>query len=1471
MRRFLPVLATLSSSFVAHAATEPTRATPLESRVESQALVQKLLREGKIMRSRDAKRGMRGVAYSVFQGTKIEKFNVEILGSLERVMGGGDLVMIRVLDGPVVKRQSGIIQGMSGSPVYVNGKLLGAIAIGFGFPKEPIGGVTPITQMIEATLPDNSKPKLPVKIAGGFVDETYRAKSPIRVANRLVSQVDVSLNPRKAAFSGSPLSSTMTMRPCTRLILLSGVSPNNIGRWNRMFAPYGLTPMISGGMMSSAMRAQVFGPSSKKSNVKANLAPGAAIGVQLASGDIDATGIGTVTYRLGNRVLAFGHPMFGLGSVSMPMTTAYVHDIFPSYEISFKLASPIQSVGELQQDSAFAVGGTIGRRAQTIPLRIHIQDPAKKINRRFNVRLIKDPLFTPELLTSILSEAVQTTLGLDSNKTIKTSLNLKLSNGPDIRRFNTSYAGDVVIASALSEVLDTLSLTQQNPFEKGTLAGLDFNVEVVPGRSTARIRRIFADRNRVKAGESVIVSVELEPTGKPDEIVTQRFTVPVPADAPRGVLRVAVSPAELYWAARSRVGGAPPRPNNLRELIGAYEKVGASNVLVLQASTPEQFLLIDRKKVANPPALWNRLVPATPSSSLGSFNEVVEQRQNSEWVLSGLETLSLPVESTRASDRQRPEAATSGDGGTTGSNPNASSGDAAAAIESIIDDPLTPLSSSTKDVSFARARRLLEGDFRVPFASVRAFDEMFGVALESANRAQTTPAARAEVVAPKVATPVGTPTPTPATTPTPVPTPDASANAIARPAGRWIQKSAADFRRGRFEGTLVRDDGTLAPGPAQSLVASSGEPVAWSLAAAPDGTIYAGTGYSGRLLEIKNGVSSVLYEGPEVAVSALALDGEGNLYAGVSPGGRVYRFAPDGTKTTILQSGETFVHVLKIRGNELLVGTGGERGRLYRVPLRGETEVNRKPFAILPMKHLRSLAVRGEEIFAGGADEAVLARIGSDGTVSALFQATVGAINSTNAPEISGGSSGPTVVIITPGGGAPSQGQSSPIFSDGGGSFGGSGISGNEITAVAATPDGTYFGTLGNGAVSRWTAARGVETVWSGSGRSIYALEATATGEVLAATDGGEVWRLTPDGTETRAARVLDAPQPQVLSLASSGNRVFAGTANNAAIYEIGAATGGATYTSNVFDAGQLVRWGALRTLGEGATIETRTGNLLEPDATWNAWTPLQDGQIASPAARYLQYRARLGESGTVSRVEALFRAPNRAPRAAWTFPLGGDFVSGKKTLTWTATDPDSDVVRSVVELQKPDGSFTALETKAGQTNLEWDSTTVPDGTYRVRLNTSDAARNPEDPLRDVALSLPFTVDNTKPTIQNARAEAGEGGWTLRATGSDASPLAGAEWRTVVAETTPASSTPTASSTKDAKAPAATIKPVATPTTPQWQAMASLDGVFDQKTESLVARLEDSPGAPRLAANQKIEVRLRDAAGNASTTTVVLP
>ena len=1062
MRFLMPIAAALLVTSpaipTAFAQTRPDNLTPLKPAPEAKSLVDQLLREGKVMRPSEAKRGMRGYGLSVFQGTKVERFNIEVLGTLERVNGGGDLVMIRVLDGPVVKRQSGIIQGMSGSPVYINGKLLGAIAIGFGFPKEPIGGITPITQMIEGALPDNAPKAAPVKVAAdltrrvaGFsaakatadeqtfsappraIEGAYTPREPLQIGARRVTRVAVSSDLSVPDWTrGADGQSVMTMRPCTRLVLLSGVSPQSLPRWTKLFSPYGLTPMIGGGAMSRAAKAQVFGTPSTKTGVKANLAPGAAIGVQLASGDVDATGVGTVTYRLGNRLLAFGHPMFNLGSVSMPMTTAYVHDIFPAYDISFKLASPIDVVGELQSDTNFAIGGTVGRVAQTVPMHISLVDPAKKIDRDWNMKLIRDPLFTPQLATNIAVEALQSTLGLDSSKTVNVAFRMRLKNGELIDRRDTVYSDGPVIQGALGEMLTALAITQQNPFEKGDIAGIDLRVEIVPERKTATIRQITADRNRVKAGETVTITVELEPTGQPDVTITRRFVVPVPADAPNGLMRVAVGPANAFWSLQSRVGGEPPNVGNLSELLDAYERVGASDVLELQASTPDRFLLVDRKKVSDPPPLWGRLVPQTASSSLRAYNETLDLKQKSEYVLSGQQFLALPVESQRPSDRNEPVGAIDDDNQ---NSPNSFS-------DSMDDGGSTMVEIGGEDDDMASdwTRFDAPGNYR------RTLGKLNLQIPSKGNEPPTLPGGEPAVPLPTV-TPAPVPVPTATPTPTPSPTPDPKADSIARPPGRWIQNTAADFGSGNFYGAVVRDDGAIVPGPREKELLSSAEPVAWSLAVAPDQTVYVGTGYNARLLQLRGGVSRVLYQGPEVAISALALDSDGTLYAGASPGGRVYRIRPDGKREILLQTRETFVHALKLTPQGLYIATGGPRAALYRLDNPATVSANpvAKPLVVLPQTHLRSLEVVGGDVYAGAGDDAVLYRVDAAAQPTALYQATN---PSTRGGTITIQSGGQTRVIPVGPNGQPVQGgaaanvPTNPLQRRGGVT------GGNEITAI---------------------------------------------------------------------------------------------------------------------------------------------------------------------------------------------------------------------------------------------------------------------------------------------------------------------------------------------------------------------------------------------------------------------------------------
>ena len=1204
--------------------------------------------------------------------------------------------------------------------------------------------------------------------------------------------------------------------------------------------------------------------------------------------------------------------MFNLGAVSMPMTTAYVHDIFPALDISFKLASPIQSVGELQQDTNFAIGGTVGRQAQTVPLRISLLDAGKKINRKFNVRVIKDPNFTPQIAQSIAVDALQATLGLDSDKMVKIAFSMGLKNGPAIRRLNTVYASDQVVAGALGEMFDALSITQANGFEKGNITSMDLRVEVTGARRTARIRRIYADKNRLKAGESAQISVVLEPTGQPDEQVTRRFTVRVPEDAPSGALRVAASSGAEIFAARARVGGEPPRPGNFKELLGAYAQIGSNDELLLQTSTPRRFLLIDRKRVSNPPPSWNRLVPSGPSSSVSLFNETQSQKMKSEWVLSGVESLSIPVESSRASDKTRPDAPANEDGSP-----------ALSGSSDIVSADL----SGGEDSFLARLPKMEELDAAPNFGArwkqlSRVLMQIPAPKPEPPVPTEPTPDPKSPIAPSLKVAPLTGASPTPAApAPTATPAPDAPADAaawgIARPAGRFIQKTSADFGRGKFDGTLVGSDNIVRVGPRNQRLFSSAEPLAWSIAADGKGAVYLGTGNSARLLKIENGISKVLYEGPEVAVTALALDKNGILYAGVSPGGRVLRFNADGTHRVVLETGQTFVHALKFDDSEnLFVATGGERAKIYRlaspdaivgtsnqIPLLSEIPIigmrsrrraqsDEKTVIDLSQKHARSLTISGDSIFVGTSEDAVLYRIDKNGKTTALYQAGGAASGSASGDE--GGAiyvapSAPTAP------GAPAAPPQAPVtvFSAPGGYFGGGQGSGNEILSLAATGEDVYFGTANSGSIFRWNAQSGVQELFKTPGRAVYALQMQGDALFAATGESGEVWRVSNLGGDVQGARVLDAAQPQVMALAGANNRVFAATGNNAAAYEIGGA-GDNSFVSNVFDAGQIVRFGALTTLSSGAVFEFRSGNTLEPAATWSNWTKVPNGAPAAPGrARYAQYRAKLSESGTISRVEIAFKAPNRAPVVRFTSPAGGEYFSGKKTLSWSGTDADKDPLRYSLELVGADGKAQKIElTTPTAATQEIDTKKYADGIYTAKIAASDAARNPEEPLSDSAISLPFTLDNSAPKAEKPLATTVGAAWDVTFGSSDSiSSIAGAEWRVAANPTKnegvapkPANSAagkaavakPANSTTVEGKTPTAVVAETANPTKNEakpgeWQAAAALDGFFDGKTEKIVAHLDPGVAGIALKSGDVIEFRVRDAADNMISMTIALP
>ncbi|HEX2999513.1 MAG TPA: SpoIVB peptidase S55 domain-containing protein, partial [Armatimonadota bacterium] len=255
--------------------------------------------------------GMRGIGRTVFSGVKIETFGVRVIGVLPKENLGGALILVRMDGGPITGRQANIIGGMSGSPVYINGRLVGAVAYGQTFPREPIAMLTPIEDMLEAL-----DPALPQQLSRAEKKQAQaslsrRLPQPVNISGKVYNQIDI-----RHASSGTAAGrdGVLEMAPLATPVSVSGISERGMKQLSGVLSQFNAEPMAGPGGISYPK--------------PITLEPGSSVGASLITGDVDMTAVGTVTYRKGNQILAFGHPFLQMGAVDLPLTTAWVHDVF---------------------------------------------------------------------------------------------------------------------------------------------------------------------------------------------------------------------------------------------------------------------------------------------------------------------------------------------------------------------------------------------------------------------------------------------------------------------------------------------------------------------------------------------------------------------------------------------------------------------------------------------------------------------------------------------------------------------------------------------------------------------------------------------------------------------------------------------------------------------------------------------------------------------------------------------------------------------------------------------------------------------------------------------------------------------------------------------------------------------------------------------------------------------------------------
>lgn len=466
--------------------------------------------------------GMRGHALTVIQGTKIDSFEVEVLGLLPDATASGDLVLIRA-SGSVIDRTGGIASGMSGSPVYIDGKLLGAIGYGFSLADHTIGMVTPIGDMyrvlerIPAEQRTSSTPE-PVVVSLGDLDGAGLGFDAVAVAP------DLKTAERWQEQLGAHVA---VAAPVRTPLMVSGLGERARERLGELLSDYDVVPVQAGGAPGGA--------------AEATFEPGSALGVQLARGDVNVSSIGTVTYVDGDGFLAFGHPFFQMGDVDFITTTAYIHYTVNSLEFPFKLGSPLEPVGRLLQDRSAAIAGSLSSVADTIPVQINVFDRDANYRQTFSADIIKSSELTTNIASVVALEAIDRAIDRLGSGTSRVIMQVSGNELPKrIVRDNMYYSHSDIAATSLTEFLTGLEAVVSNEFEDVQITSIRLDVEVEKERWTARIVEANPVQDGVRPGESVDIEVKIRPYRGPEEVKVVRLAVP--AD---------VRPGEVTVTARS--------------------------------------------------------------------------------------------------------------------------------------------------------------------------------------------------------------------------------------------------------------------------------------------------------------------------------------------------------------------------------------------------------------------------------------------------------------------------------------------------------------------------------------------------------------------------------------------------------------------------------------------------------------------------------------------------------------------------------------------------------------------------------------------------------------------------------------------------------------------------------------------------------------------------------------------------------
>ncbi len=504
----------------------------------------------------DVRAGMHGIGRTVFQGDKVEEFQVEILGVLPNAGPKESVILARLSGGPL--EHTGVLQGMSGSPVYLEGKLLGAVAMAFPFSKDPIAAIRPIGDMLRS----------------GQAGDAIRKSDPDTVAESLRRGDFSAALPQQALSPGG--SDTRLMNISTPLAL-GGFTTRTIEAFAPQLRALGLEPaqaLSAGGGRSDAQLASFGNPE--------RVQPGSMISVQLMQGDLNVGADGTVTYVDGDRVYAFGHRFLGVGTTGLPFSRSEVLTLLANVNTSFKISAPQELMGIISQDRDTAVSGRFGQRADLIPLDIALHRAGRPVD-AYHMNMVNDPLLTPMLLQMAVFSTLDATERNSGAATITVRGTVELSGNRTIH-LQDVYATDSGVAQiASASTAAPVAYVLQGGFDTLRVQRISLDIESLERKRTLEIEEVTPSRREVRPGETVELQVTLMAEGGRDETRTVRYPVPIGAEAGPLFFTVADGNQTSIQDLKFALATTPRTPELLLQLIGRLRDNDKAYVRVWRA------------------------------------------------------------------------------------------------------------------------------------------------------------------------------------------------------------------------------------------------------------------------------------------------------------------------------------------------------------------------------------------------------------------------------------------------------------------------------------------------------------------------------------------------------------------------------------------------------------------------------------------------------------------------------------------------------------------------------------------------------------------------------------------------------------------------------------------------------------------------------------------------------------------------